>query len=389
MKSPVKMIGCAELQLIQAALRVDAARDIALKNALNGQLQWEKVLSLARHHGVLPQLYLRLCEMEADKVPPAIMQEMIASQQANELRTFQMTCDLIRIVRTLEAAGIAVLCLKGPALAVTAYGKPSMRHYGDLDILVRIENYLRAKEILLQMGARLTYPERAVNTSESRHDNFLYGDNSIELHWQVTTPEFPDALPVDELFRNCRSISVNGQLLKTLSLEDTVLNLLQHGTQHCWATLRHLAVLTATLQRMEAPELAATFVTAQAQGLLQPMLTGISLSHDLLGYTPPEEVPINLTGDQRTRRAIRLSKYLLVASNTDGPNDFERIHMQIISGHKNRFSTIYAILGTSFVPTATDYQWVKLPAYLRWLYPVLRPVRMIIKGIKILCLRKG
>ena len=52
----------------------------------------------------------------------------------------------------LNAAGVPSLVLKGPALANSIYPKPSMRPYGDIDVVCREQDWLAAHEVLVGAG---------------------------------------------------------------------------------------------------------------------------------------------------------------------------------------------------------------------------------------------
>ena len=57
---------------------------------------------------------------------------------ANALsRVITRMAELQRVMEVLGATGVPVLALKGPALAVQAYGDVSLRSYGDVDVLVQ------------------------------------------------------------------------------------------------------------------------------------------------------------------------------------------------------------------------------------------------------------
>ena len=85
--------GNAEFQVIQATLRVDAARDMALQSAVQQPLDWRHLQYLANYHGVLPFVYTRLKEVAPQMVPAEVMREMAAFQKANELRVALMTME--------------------------------------------------------------------------------------------------------------------------------------------------------------------------------------------------------------------------------------------------------------------------------------------------------
>ncbi len=134
MNSPVCMFGNEEFRLIQATLRVDSDRDLAIKSALHQPLNWQHLQHIADWHGVLPLVYHRLSEIAPEMVPPEAMHEMAAFWKAKELRVALMTMDLITVVRALAAENIPVLCLKGPTLATLLHGDPALRCFSDLDI---------------------------------------------------------------------------------------------------------------------------------------------------------------------------------------------------------------------------------------------------------------
>ena len=72
-----------------------------------------------------------------------------------------MTRELTRISALLENNGVCVIPWKGPILAAAAYGDVALRQFGDLDILVREQDAMRAKDLLLASGYRPLYPQPA------------------------------------------------------------------------------------------------------------------------------------------------------------------------------------------------------------------------------------
>jgi len=64
----------------------------------------------------------------------------------------RLTAELFRILERFASEGIATLVIKGPVLAVQAYGDPAIRSYGDLDLLVRQADIRRATELMSAAG---------------------------------------------------------------------------------------------------------------------------------------------------------------------------------------------------------------------------------------------
>jgi hypothetical protein len=76
-------------------------------------------------------------------------QALLDGQRAQNFVTLRMTTELFRVLDQFASAGIVALVVKGPVLAVRAYGDPAMRSYCDLDLLVR------QRDISPRLGTRV------------------------------------------------------------------------------------------------------------------------------------------------------------------------------------------------------------------------------------------
>jgi hypothetical protein len=95
--------------------------------------------------------------------------------------------DLQRIVTTLESTGIAVVAFKGPVLAELAYRDPSLRPYGDIDVLVDATKFDSAVTALERTGYELIDANWGLIVGEGRSQLHLrtpFG-NTVDLHWHV------------------------------------------------------------------------------------------------------------------------------------------------------------------------------------------------------------
>ncbi|MEI7832421.1 MAG: nucleotidyltransferase family protein [bacterium] len=390
------MIGSAELQVIQATLRVDEGRDASIRETASKQLDWHKVRSLAQHHGVSPLVYKRLKEVALDLVPPAVMQEMAAFQKANELRVIQMTADLIRVVRALEAENIPVICLKGPVLAQVLYGDPAMRLFGDLDILVPPDCMHRVEEILKTIGVKPIinecHPDEVITEQELTNDwerSYLFHNQRhlLEVHWKITDADFQHAFNIDEIFSSNQGVVLNGHTIKTLNTEDTALYLCYHGTHHCWMKYRYLDDFTSALRNIDVSKWEQLLSSSASRGLRLPLLVTLGLCQYLLGLELPQEVSKNIRYNWLAHYTTRIALSYLGRYTTTGPDLLEKQIVNILTSSKPFLNNTLPLLDGMFVPTDQDFEWVSLPAGLRWLYPLLRPIRRIAKGIGMICSR--
>ncbi len=60
--------------------------------------------------------------------------------------------ELQRILDIFKSHGITAIPYKGPVLAIQAYGNLAFREFGDLDIFIQKQDFLKVKELLLDNG---------------------------------------------------------------------------------------------------------------------------------------------------------------------------------------------------------------------------------------------
>src|SRR5690349_11558204 len=99
-------------------------------------VDWVRLLVLAEAHGVTGHLIASLRNLEDITIPPNIRQELADRQRAQNFFTLRLTAELFSILGRFTAEGIGAMVVKGPVLAVRAYGDPAIRSYGDIDLLV-------------------------------------------------------------------------------------------------------------------------------------------------------------------------------------------------------------------------------------------------------------
>src|SRR4051812_44371461 len=118
--------------------------------AAEGQ-DWSLFLDLALAHGVVALAHAALAAAGVDP-PPDVEQRLGAHRLLLARRGVGAAAETVRLVRLLDAAGARALPLKGPTLALQAYGDTGARDYGDLDLLVAAPDLVRAREALQRDG---------------------------------------------------------------------------------------------------------------------------------------------------------------------------------------------------------------------------------------------
>src|SRR6267143_1958694 len=187
-----------------------------------------------------------------DLVPPEIRQTLVDRRRAQIFFTLRLTAELFPILDRFTSEGIGALVVKGPVLAVQAYGDPAMRAYGDLDLLVRQGDIRRATELLSAAGFLPAVPLSAIDAGGvpgqylfSKPDSKLI----VELHNDLTLRYFPRRLPIEEFFARQVRVRLDAREAPALSVEDELVLICIHGAKHFWERLMWIADVAALVSR--------------------------------------------------------------------------------------------------------------------------------------------
>jgi hypothetical protein len=166
-----------------------------------------------------------------------------------------------------------------------------------LDILVREQDAIRGKDLLLSNGYRLLYEGSAEDEAAFHGLRQVYemmredGRVVVELHWAITSQTFPFPLDPALLWEHVETVSLEGAPVCNLSPEDLLLVLCIHGAKHHWGKLMWICDI-AELLRTYYKEIDWIRLTQRASSLggARMLSLGVLLAHDLLGAKVPKDV---------------------------------------------------------------------------------------------------
>ncbi|WP_432478364.1 nucleotidyltransferase family protein [Nocardioides sp. GXQ0305] len=139
---------------------------------------------------------------------------------------------LLETVDALEGAGVSPRVLKGPVLAHVDYPEPAWRTFGDIDLLVRSDDFERAAVVLEQRGHRRRYPEPrpGFDSRYSKGTSFVTSDGlELDLHRSFTMGPLGVRLAVDELWCSSQSFRMAGHRLEALGVEERFVHACYHA----------------------------------------------------------------------------------------------------------------------------------------------------------------
>ncbi|MGH9178400.1 MAG: nucleotidyltransferase family protein [Acidimicrobiales bacterium] len=123
-----------------------------------GDSAWAALVLCAGHERVTGLLARAI----ADGALPATAEQAEEAQSAHRVSmaaALALERTLLRTVKRFAEAGIDYRVLKGPAAAHLDYPDPSLRSFGDIDVLVRSEQFDAAVGLLVRAGHRRRFPE--------------------------------------------------------------------------------------------------------------------------------------------------------------------------------------------------------------------------------------
>jgi hypothetical protein len=372
------------LLLSCAQSRREPERTAGIEVLLQAEMNWDFVLRHAHYHRVMPLLSWQLGAISPGLVPPGIMNTLGAYSQDHSLKNLYLTRELLRLLHELEAHGIHAIPYKGPVLASLAYGNLALREFGDLDILVRRQDVLRAGDLLVSSGYRLA--DRLTRSQEVAY--LRYGDQYhyvrdrdgtlVEIHWGFASRAYSFLLDTERQWWQLESVAVGGSAVRTFSPEDLLLILCVHGSMHLWKRLQWVCDVAELIQARGVTDWDRLLERSTEMGCRRALLLGLSLANDLLGTSIPEPVAQRLRADSSADALVDEVRVRLFEDTADlqrpvEDRAFQPFHVKVLERMRDK---VRYCLRQATVPSWEDFELVPLPAHLFPAYRLLRPIRL-------------
>ena len=369
-----------ELLLRCCAVTGSFAEDSAISALVERGVDWNRFLALANRNGVAPMVAARLGAQAAASLTPQVARALRLSYEVNALRCNHLAGCAVEIVDSFAAAGVPAIAIKGPALAIAAYGDVAMRVFGDLDFMVRLEDLPRAAAALERVGYASSPPYRADAIESGFFPDvsidFVRPDSVVDLQWRLSPSYFPFAPAGDEVWNRTADIDILGRRVRVLGPADSILFQACHGSKHGWMTLAQICDFARVLDSARTVDCSGLLDDARRAGSLRMLLLGVELAHSLNLCEVPRELIDAARGDSHVaslagrvirgifdlRRAVELDEWL--------------IGLATIASIRHR---IRYLVERVAAPKLSDRTLMPLPRALYPLYYLARPMLVAIR----------
>ena len=345
------LLGCLHTQL--------AAEEVScIAGAFEQGFDFSRFLGLTEAHGVTPLVYRSLRSTCWDRLPADVRTALEKSARACTARCLLLTAELIRLLKLFDGAGIRAVPLKGPALAMAAYGDIGLREFGDLDLLVRIDDLDAVQRLLVSQGYKPR--EDIISAQRSlflRHDceqGFTKTASGIlvEIHWRLAQRWFGFPWDPGTRWNNLVEWEFKGCRTWRFSAEDQLLFLCVHGARHLWSNLKWICDVAEWIRVSPGLDWRLALRQAGAVGNERTVLLGAGLAQLLLDAQLPAEVRQGIEGCSSLQPVIAGIVRRLRTLESPRSLEVARFHLARKRGMGQKVRQAALLLAS---PTATDW----------------------------------
>ena len=368
-----------ESELLIRCCTPSPTSSIAIRELAARGVDWNRFLALVNRNSVTPLVGARLGIEAAAYLPPHLARALELSYQVNALRSNHLAGCAAEIADSFAASDVPAIAIKGPTLAIAAYGDVALRVFGDLDFMVRLADLPRATEVLQRIGhSSPTYFAEAVESGffADVSLDFSREDSVVDLHWKLSPSYFPFAPESEQVWNRTAEIDLLGGRVRVLGAADSILFQACHGSKHGWRTLAQICDFARLLATARPVNWTSLLDDARRTRSLRMLLLGADLAHSLELCEVPAELLDAIRRDSHvaslSRRVIRgifdLNRAVDIEEWSIGLGSIENV--------RDRFRYILERL---VAPKLSDRVLMPLP---RALYPLYYPARPIMLAIK-------
>jgi pterin-4a-carbinolamine dehydratase len=362
------------------------------------ELDWDYIIRCAAQHGIIPLLYQNLRSICPDMVPTQYLDEFRNLSHKTALYNLIVISELLKLNHLFNKNKIEIIPFKGPILAASVYGNPTLRQYGDLDILVREKDYPNTIALMNSEGGyQLTsrkwhFLNQTKENQYIRHEpefSLSNGTVTVDLHQKLIKPDFfvSKYFEFDNLFRRSQPISLSNHSLTSLCPEDLLLYLCIHGSKERWRSLKWIVDIAEVIRHY--PEINWDYLVnkSHTERIERMFFVGLALAKDILDTPLPEIVEHKINNTSVIQKiSQKLSENLF-----KNPGEIEiysewktiYLYLSMMVNLWDKLNVIFRFrirsLYLLWSPNTKDSEFIQLPTSLYFLYYFIRPFRLLVQ----------
>ncbi len=344
------------------------------------KIDWEEFVSLTIKHRLVSHV-LQHSKYLAEKFPIPAYEKLIDVRLKHSKTSLNYAIHAIRIFQEFKEKSIPHIFFKGPLLSLELYKDIGYRSFGDIDVLVEKQDAEKAKNLLEELGFTCIYPkikltekQKEVNYSISHHYQFVHPVQAIhiELHWNITNPKSFFGVESHDIISNSFNLKVSNYELPYISKIENIVFLAAHGSIHQWYRLFWIKDFSKLLSLVSSEDLKNAFDLSKKLKLQNCFIQACLLSNLLYKTDIPDFDNFSIYNNLKKTPLSSISGKDLSKQGLKGKIKFVLYRIRLKLDFNYYFELIYRLR-----THLSDWELIKLPKNLFFLYYVLRPFLLI------------
>lgn len=373
------------LHAIRAAVNEMTAWDAFFSQAV----AWDAFFLQAAAWEVEPVVMSNLRTHFSDTLAEPILKRAAVREQHARAEALSRTLVLVDLANRFTYRRIDLIILKGPAVAVAAYGNPSLRTFADIDLLVRKQDLTSARDLLLALGYTRDYsPSSEQQLISDQHALEFSRENiKVELHWALLEKHLRFDISEAELWSTSRLVPCAGAELRVLGPAHLFMFLCAHGTKHEWERIRWICDIVQLSERLDSGEADAVLALAERANAKRILELALRVARDVIGeINGPFVSRVPFSDPKAAQLAAHVLMRLGLTEKRDSRADWTaRLDFRLrplifwARSRERRIDQVATVARVFFIPTENDsgaglFAWISRPLRLgrRALSNVLR-----------------
>ncbi|MEM9542794.1 MAG: nucleotidyltransferase family protein [Cyanobacteria bacterium P01_E01_bin.42] len=376
-----------EIELLLYCSRIEITPELEEKIhqlLANPDLDWQILMESANYHNVTPLLYWSLKKLNWESVPKKRRSQLSSVFQANLNHNFLVTSTLVKVCQYLHDRNIAVIPFKGSLLATSIYKSLALRRIRDVDILVRKEDFLFVKQILIERNYypydRLNELQEELRLQTNYEDALVNSETGIkiDIHWGFNPPYFATNISIDDIFKRAGSLKIGHMELPDLTPEDLLLVLCLNGAKDGWYELQRICDIHEFLKTYPDFNWQSFWQRGIECNCVRIVLLGLELVRLFFQVSIPEFIGEEIARDTIVKKLGRQIYERLIDNREREYSLLQRAYFPLRL-QRGIQSKIYYCWNLLLPITERDLDSIVLP---RSLFPLYYPLRFIRLPIK-------
>jgi hypothetical protein len=248
-------------------------------------VDWSALIEQTARWEVEPAVFGNLRSHFPQALPPETLAAIAERERAARAFALSRTLQVVDLCRALSAEKIPALVLKGPAVAIEAYGDCSRRTFADIDLLVPKEKLRKAHKLVVARGYTANFGEHmADRLVRGQHALEFSGTGpNIEIHWSLLSRHLRFDLDPDELWKDAQTLQCADAEIRALSPSHLFLYLCAHGAKHEWMKFRWVCDVAQLARRLNSSDAVKVVEITGRTNSRRIVALAVRLSREMIG----------------------------------------------------------------------------------------------------------